>query len=289
MISMDSSNEPTYRDIADLFGIQLPDGEPELTEEEKDATPTELGYQRLLEGQYEKAIQFFRKAVEDSAGGSPDAFLDLAAAYSVGEMLPQAYRQYLQAKRLNDENPEPHLGLADVLRREGKWTASLAELERVMALEPQNPYPHYKMAEVLASVGHREAAITAIQQAIFRAPDQAFYHFWMAEILIELKRFDEAIDALRAAVELSPGDDYLYVKTAVAFWGAGRGADAVKAATLASDLNPDNLALYGLLHRFHLELGQPEDAAQLTRKSAKMDDYDKDKLLRLLRDCGLKV
>lgn len=280
-------DQPNYRDIADLFGIEIPTGQEEVSENDRDATPTELGQQRLIEGQYEKAIIHFKRAVEESEGQSGEALLDLAGAYSVGEMLPQAYRQYMKARRLQDGQAEPHLGLADILRREGRWTESLQELQRVIDLEPQNAYPHYKIAEILLAAGHREEALQSIQNAILVAPDQSFYHYWMADLLIEMRRYEEAVSCLQAAVELSPGDDHLYLRTAIAFWGAGRHQDAIKAARLSSDLNPNNPVPLGLMYKMHRALGEEDEARTLKARADKLDDYDIDKLLRLLRDAGI--
>ncbi len=282
-------DQPDYREIAELFGIEVPTGAEEPEESDRDATPTELGQQRLIEGQYEKAIAHFRKAVEVSEGEEGSALLDLASAYSVGEMLPQAYRQYLKARRLQEQNPEPYLGMSDILRREGRWDASLQELKHVVELEPSNGYPHYKMADILHAAGHKIQALEAIQNAIFVAPDQSFYHFWMADLLIELRRFEEAVESLQAAVELSPGDDHLYLRTAIAFWGAGRPQDAIKAARLASDLNPDNLVPMALMFKMHRALGQHEEAQQLKARAERLDDYDLDKLLRLLREADIPL
>lgn len=282
--------EPNYQDIADLFGLVPPTPEATAVEEiDPLLSPSERGHQYLIAGEYERAIHNFRQAVEESKGQSVDALKDLAAAYSTSEALPQAYRQYLKALKINEEDVDAHLGVGEVLLREGHVHDGLDAIDRALTIDPTQASLHYKKAEVLHHLGHRKKALRSMQSAILLAPDQSFYHQWTADLLIEMKEYDAAIESLRAAVELAPGDAYLYQRTAVAFWGAGRLLDAVKAIRLASDLDPENRVFLGILHRFYLELDEIEEAEHLVKRAGKLDPYDQEVLLRNLREANLPV
>jgi tetratricopeptide (TPR) repeat protein len=284
--------EPTRKDIADLFSVVV-DPEPEIEEVPRKSKgvnaeeSVELGSQSLTEGDYEKAIEHFRRAVEQRDPNDVQGRIDLAGAYEFAEMAPEALRQYEKALRVRRDQPEPLLGLSQVYKRYARYKDSLTQLEEALAIEPRNAFYQFKLAEILREIGDKEAALSAARLAVSLAPVDPFYHYWVGDLLIEMGRFDTALEALRAALELSPGDDYLYLRTASAFWGAGRKQEAVKAIRLASDLDPDKHLYHGILELLQREMGLVEDAAQETERAAKMDDYDREALRRFGLEIGL--
>lgn len=284
-----------YQRIADLFGLALPvptdeDGEPLVRKSTGDSAEesSELGALSLAGGDVEKAIEHFRAAVEQSRGNELGHRIDLGGAYEYAEMIPQAMKQYLQALEQQADAPEPHLGLSQLYKREGRWRESIVELEAALRQDPENAFHHYKLAELYAEIGDRKSALSAIQAAVVHAPDDSFYHYWQGDLLIAMDRPDDAVDALRAAVELSPGDDFLFLRTAVAFWNAGRPAEAVKAVRLASDLDPDQALYHGVLHRLLIELGLGDEAALEAKRAQQLDDYETERLRRLLLEVRLE-
>lgn len=279
-------NTPSYSEIAELFGLTLPEDEEPLEEVEAEkpvrySTPLERGDHFFNEGEYAKAIEELREAVADS-GGAQEPLLKLAASLEIHDTLPAAMRQYRKALKAADENAfEPQLAIADIYRRHGRGRDALEELSRAIDREPDNAYGHFRLAEAFLNYGYPSKAIEAVQRALILAPDSSFYYFWLADVLIKVKRFDEAVESLRAAVELSPGDAHLYARTAIAFWGADRHLDAIKAARLASDLVPSNGAYAALMEEFMRREGQFEEA-DLAKKP--MDEYDQDQLARWLAE-----
>lgn len=285
-----------YQRIADLFGLTLPsapaDGPSALGRKSTGDTAdesAELGRQWLNDGDYERAIGHFRQAIEQSKGEDIKVRIDLAGAYEYAEMAPQAMLQYLEALRHQAEAPEPHVGLSQIYKREGRWKESIAELEAALRLNPDSGFHHYKLAELYVEIGERERALSAIRAAVSMEPADSFYHYWMGDLLISMKRYDEAIDALRAAIELSPGDDFLFLRTAIAFWGAERKTESVKAVRLASDLDPDQALYHGLLRLFLTALGLREEAEQEARRALELDRYDEERLRRLAAEVGLEA
>ncbi|HEY3782640.1 MAG TPA: tetratricopeptide repeat protein [Fimbriimonadaceae bacterium] len=286
--------EPTRKDIADLFSVEI-DSEPEIEESPRRTKgdnaeeSVELGSQSLTEGDFEKAIEHFRRAVEQRDPNDVQGRVDLAGAYEFAEMAPEALRQYEIALRVRRDQPEPLLGLSQVYKRYARYKDSVRQLEEALALEPRNAFYQFKLAEILREIGDKEAALTAARMAVSLAPVDPFYHYWVGDLLIDLRQYDEALEALRAALELSPGDDYLYLRTASAFWGAGRQQEAVKAIRLASDLDPDKHLYHGILELLQTEMGLKEEASQEKERASKMDDYDREALRRFALEIGVQA
>ncbi len=289
-----SDQQPSFQQIAELFQIQFPVvGEgvksraARKAKGENAAESEELGRMSLSEGDYEAAIEHFRRAVEQRDEMNPDTLVDLAGAYDYGDFEPQALRQYQKALRVQKDSAEPLLGMSDLYKRNARWRDSIERLENAIEIEPGNAFYRIKLAETLRDMGEKNRALLAALGAIAAKPDEAFYHYWVGDLQIELGRYEEALESLRAAIELSPGDDFLYQRASVAFWRTGKQQEAIKAIRLASDLDPAKHVYYGLLEVLLRAAGMPEEADLETQRASKMDLYDKETLKRLIAEMGI--
>ena len=286
---------PSYKQIADLFGMSVPVPAGGLEVSTSTRKPkgdnavesSQLGGLSLSEGDYERAIEHFKRAIDQTEGNDPMRQLDLGGAYEFADMEPQALRQYRTALRARADAPEPHLGIAELYKRDGRRRSAIVELEAALAANPANAFYQFKLAELHMDLGEKERALVAIQHAVAAAPSDSFYHHWMGDLLIKMKRYSEALDAFRAAVELSPGDDFLYIRAAVAFWLEGKRPEAVKSVRLAGDLDPDKHIYHGILELFLSEMGLETEADLEAKSALKMDRYDQDLLDRFAAEVGL--
>jgi tetratricopeptide (TPR) repeat protein len=284
--------EPSRKEIADLFSVVF-DKDLEITNPvrklkgDNARESSELGKQSLNEGDLDKAIEHFRRAIEQRDPADVSGLVDLAGVYEFAEMAPQALRQYEKALRIKDNSSESRLGMSQVFKRNARYKDSLKHLEEALALEPRNAFYRFKIAEILREMSDKERALESAQLAMAAAPTDSFYHYWVGDLLIEMKRFGEALQSLRAAIELSPGDDYLYLRAASAFWGARRPQEAIKSVRLASDLDPDKDLYHGLLELLLRNSGMVEEAELERERAAKMDDYDRDALRRIAEELEL--
>jgi tetratricopeptide (TPR) repeat protein len=284
---------PSFQQIAELFnlGINQDSELGELKAQAKGKTAAEsedLARLRLNEGDFQNAIRHFKDAIAQQNQAKPEILTDLAGAYEYGDQEIQAFKQYKRAIKSQEDSPEPLLGLADLLRRSGRYRDSVAELEKAIKLAPGNPYYHIKLAEALRDMGEPTRALAAAQYAVVVKPDEPFYHYWIGDLLIHLKRWEDALQSFRAAIELSPGDDHLYLRAAVAFWQTGRHAEAIKAIRLASDLDPEKAVYAGMLEALLRADGQEVEANLEVAKAGKMDRYDRDVANRTLSEMGIR-
>lgn len=279
--------------IADLFGLTAqgsPDPAaigPRKSRGDTAQESGELGGLSLSEGDYEKAIDHFRRAVDQSGAEDPAFILDLGGAYEYADMEPQALRQYRAALKVRQNAAEALLGIAELYKRDGRRRQAIAELEQALAANPNHPYCNYKLAELHLELGATQQALSSIQRAIAGSPTDAYYHSWMGDLLIRMRDYSSALDAFRAAIELSPGDDYLYLRAAAAFWLGGRRPEAVKAIRLASDLDPEKDLYHGILELLLSEMGLDEESDLEAKRASKMDAYDQDKLARFASELGI--
>lgn len=276
-------NDP-YDLIRELFDYEAEPTEGDTEEVAKGRNSKEsadFGKLRMRTGAYEEAIEHFRRAVEQG-DVSPDAWVNLAAAYEVTDQAPQAYRQYLKALKAK-EQPEARAGISSLLKRQSRFREAIAELERAIEHDPVNASLHQRLAETLRESGLRTEALLASQRAVACRPDDAFFHWWMGDLLIELGRFQEATEALRACLELSPGDDYGFFTAALALWGAGRHEEALSSARYAYELNPGRALYKACCIAFFRALGKSKEAEEWTKKDPDIEDFDEVELRNALQ------
>lgn len=282
---------PDFDLIRELFDLPENSEKSSTTSQKvgKDESESrEYGRTALNEGDYETAIVHFKRAVEQSDEKSPWALMDLGATYATQDHVPQAFRQYLKAMRIQ-KSGELMIGLAALQQQMGHHSDAIASLKESIELEPTSAYNHYKLAEALRRSGHRAQALDAAQVAVSHAPDQAFYHYWLGEFLLELRQYSEAQDALHAAIELSPGDDNLYFLASQAFWGQGKKPEAVRSIRLASDIDTANMIYRGLLEAYLRHSGLNEEAQQEQKRiEGKMEEYDRATLDRVLQRLAIR-
>jgi tetratricopeptide (TPR) repeat protein len=236
---------PDFRQITDLFQLEAAEPMSESAPKTKRLAgknadeSADLGRASLTAGDFESAIKHFRSRIEQRGAVDPADAVDLGAAFEYGDRIPQAYRQYQVALRLQNEQSDARLGIAELLKRSGRVQDSLRTLDELIQKEPANAFYRIKMAETLREMGYPKRALLAAQAAVVCKPDESFYHYWVGDLLIELDRNEDALESFRAAIELSPGDDFLYLRVAVAFWRLGKRPEAIRAIRMASDLDPD--------------------------------------------------
>lgn len=268
-----------YERIKELFGERLPFPMAPMTGKNA-AQSRAQGWEALENEDYEAAIAHFKRAVEQTNARSPWALMDLGAAFASCDNVPQAFRQYEKAKRIQ-KSGELMIALASLFQHQGRHADAIQRLKEGVDLEPENAMAHYKLAEALRRAGHKREAVHAANVAVACAPDQAFYHYWLGELLLELGQFDEAQAALHAAIELSPSDDNLYFLASQAFWGQGKKAKAVSSIRLAGDIATENHFYAGLLERYLRNAGLVSEADQEKRRASRMEPYDREMLRKV--------
>jgi tetratricopeptide (TPR) repeat protein len=278
--------------IADLFGaitLDHSDSQGPSKFGNNAEESEQLGRMSLDAGKYAEAIAHFQKAVEQSDPSDVKSRIDLAGALEATDQFSAAYRQYVKALAIKSDVTEPHVGLADLLKRHGRTSEAIMELEKALEAEPANPYFNLKISEALRTSGFPMRAMEYAVNAVVAKPDDSYLHYWVGDLLTQLKQYPEALQSLRAAVELSPGDDFLYLRCAVVFWLSDMKVESIKAVRLASDLEPEKHVYHGLLEELLRATGQDAEAELEVERARQMDRFDEDQVERILKEMGFDL
>lgn len=77
---------------------------------------------------------------------------------------------------------------------------SLAQLEKLLALEPGDPFLLYGMAQELARLDRHEEALTLYDRCLAADPSYLYAYFHKARSLESLDRLDDAKTVLRTGL-----------------------------------------------------------------------------------------
>ena len=134
---------------------------------------------------------------------------------------------------------DAHFALARVLDS-FEWNRPGAEREyrRALELNPGYSMARSSYADLLGRDGRAEAAIAEARDAVARDPLSPFSSFFLALVLCLARRFDAAIDQAQASIELEPTYHPGYWGLGWAMAATGRHEEAVAAFRQATSVAP---------------------------------------------------
>jgi serine/threonine protein kinase/Tfp pilus assembly protein PilF len=164
-----------------------------------------LGALLLFQGQFEKAAEMGRKAIQLDPNNYM-AYEDLGAAYSWSgtnhDKAVQAYRKAIELEEADNakkQQPWQVASLADDYAAVGDRNKSLVLARKALALDANDPFVNYKTGEAFEVLGQREAAIPLIARAV--ANGYNVYEFEHSPELAALRNDPKFIAALNALKE----------------------------------------------------------------------------------------
>ena len=267
--------------------------------------PSEANDLRLLgvinetQGKGSIALDLYDRATKISPK-SPACRLSLAAMLASDGVAEEAERQFLTAAALDTLSPTPHLGLANLYRRNGLNEQSLNSLQAALERAPYDVGLRISMGRSCVDMGLFEdaemyfrealqvdpeniAAIDGLLELRDRgvhlqvaedgegAPETAKGKISQAMALLRQGSMEEAKMLLDEAAESAPDD--LDVVFAMATWylAAGDLDKAIEGYERCLQSNPKNTIVMNNLAAAYHESGRTEEAAALWRRILVLD------------------
>jgi DNA-binding winged helix-turn-helix (wHTH) protein/TolB-like protein/Tfp pilus assembly protein PilF len=161
---------------------------------------------------YEKAIEYFEKAVAVDAGfalayaGLADAH-SLIAVNSSGPEREENYRQAraaaLRAVRIDEELAEAHTALGWIRRNyEWDWPGAEDEFRRAIELNPNSADAHQWYGLLLTTLGRMDEAMAEMERVLELNPLSWVVHANAYTVFFRARQFDRALAHCQEAIEL---------------------------------------------------------------------------------------
>jgi TolB-like protein/Tfp pilus assembly protein PilF len=203
------------RSIVDTLKLKLAiaPSRPSRSPDAYDAYLEGLVYSdKNTEPELRRSLEFFQRALERDPNfsrawtGIAKAWLWLADAFVAPlEAYPKVHDAALQAIRLNDQEAEAHVYLAESKRiLEWDLDGAEAEFNRAVEIEPNSTPSNYFFAAFHAARGDRDKALTYLQRTSNIDPASLWVNNFACELYRYFGLYDEAMVAGQRALQLDP-------------------------------------------------------------------------------------
>jgi len=122
----------------------------------------EMGYQLLSFGRIQQSKPFLEKAIQLDPE-PPDGYVSLGEVLAKEDNHPEAIRYFRLALERDSSHVEAALGLAKSLLTLKRYSEVVAEMQRVIQLDPVNPQPHFHLSQAFLGLGDQQKAQQAAE------------------------------------------------------------------------------------------------------------------------------
>jgi tetratricopeptide (TPR) repeat protein len=194
------------------------------------------GYSFSINGQDQKALEFFQKAIEKDPGNT-------MAWNGLG---------YCQ---IGMNNP----------------AAALEAYQQAIKTNPDDETLYSILGDYYIKIGQPLEAINAYRQAIRIKPDFEEAHFKLGVVYCQLGRLDEGKNAFETVIRLNPDAVPAHFRVGIAYAQLGRYADALKANQEVLRINPEFAPAYNNIGMVQKRLGNAGLEIESYKRAIRLD------------------
>ena len=246
-----------------------------------------LGYTYEQKKEYKKAVDAYRKAVEEDHENL-DAQRGLAQNLLNDGQYDAALEQYKQIGDADPQDATTYMHMAEIYRRNGRYDLALDALKRAQAVVNDSQEINYNIAVVYDALGRFDEAAQILQDLLQKSEkpadqysqaernNRAIFIERLANIYKEQNRTKDAVDMFRQMIAM--GDDNAsraYTQIIDAYRDAKMWPQATAAAQEAVKRLPNDRMLQMSLAMQESDSGHPEEA--ITKVKALLQDKPDDR------------
>ena len=155
------------------------------------------------------------------------------------ESMDRALELAQKALALDDTCVPALFVLSYIHRQKRQYEKSIAEIERVIELNPNSADAYSHLAGRLYAVGRGEEAVASAKKAIRLNPIAPWpYHYWLGMGHWVLGQYEEAIEAYKKALHRRPTSLFGHIVLTTSYSLLGREEEACAEAAEVLRLNP---------------------------------------------------
>ncbi len=198
------------------------------------------GNQNYHKGEFKKAIEAYKKAIEIKP--DEDTYYNMGLAYTMLNekvSFEEAVKAYKKAIGINSDKDEAYYNMGGVYTMLNKFEKAIKAYKEAIEINPNKYGAYNNMGLAYTGLDKFKEAIKAYKKAIKINSDYDTAYYNMGIAYTELDKFEEAIKAFKQAIKIKPnkGDAYYYM--GIAYSKLKKFEEAIKAYERAIDLNTD--------------------------------------------------
>jgi eukaryotic-like serine/threonine-protein kinase len=185
-----------------------------------------------------------------------------------------------QALQLNDKLPEVHATLGSVYRATGKYSESVAELNRALLLAPNSDEFYRRLGDVYLDSGNDAKALEAYQKAVQLNP-----YYWvnqnaLGKAYAQRADYPKALQAFQQVAVLEPDVDAGYENVGNIYLQQGKYQEAIPYFQKALQIEP-YFSTYSNLGTSYFFMKQYSNAVEMFEKAVALNPNDTDMMVNL--------
>ena len=266
----------------------------------------ELGVAYYKTGSYIKAIDAFKKAIEQDAGdkeavqllgltnylaGRPaeaipllekvqgwyprsnvDAAYILGVAYIQTRRYPEAQGAFARMFDVSPDSAAAYLFTARVLLRQEHDPIAEEYAQKAIALDPKLPMSHFFLGELHLYKSRIAEAIADFQAELAINPGHAATYYKLADAYTRVQKYDEAERLLQRSIWLDATSTGPYILMGKVLEKKGEAELAVRTLQHALSMDPNNAVTHHLLGQAYQDMGKTEDAERERKLAQQLQD-----------------
>ena len=235
------------------------------------------GYSFSINGEDQKALQFFRQAIEKDPKNTM-AWNGLGYCH-VGLNNPQAaIKAYQQAIKTDPTDATLHFNLANYYIKLGRLQAAIESYQQVIALNPIFEGAYFGLGIIYTQLDRLDEGKTAFENVIRLNPNAAPAYFNIGIANTKLGRYHEAINANKEVLRIKPDFAPAYNNMGLVYGKLGQPIDEVKAYKEAIRVEPEYVSAHFNLGTALLQNGDKTGALDEYKILKKLDKEAADNL-----------
>ncbi len=198
----------------------------------------EKGFSFSINGEDQKAYQFFKKATEEDPTDSA-AWSGLGSCYAGLNAPEEAITAYKQAIEANPGDAIAYFHLANYYGQLGRFEEAIAVYKQAVAINPQFEAAHFNLGLAYVRLGRHDEGREAFETVVRIDPEAAPAHYNAGIAYSQLGRFEDAVRAYQRVIRLKPDFAPAHFAIGEALASLGRERDALASYKEAIRVDPD--------------------------------------------------
>lgn len=194
----------------------------------------------MAKGDYNGALEYFNKAKQEWPYYSY-IYTNLGVLYSAMGNPAEADKNFLQAKSLNNQNPEFYYFYARFLRDQNRYTEALENVNTGLSWSPQHPGLNAMKNDLLTNPRYAASEQDRIKGAENLAKETPTPENWLNLSLIyyNAQRYNDCIKAAEEALKIKPDYELAYNNICSAYNMLKQWDKAIEAGKKGLAIKPD--------------------------------------------------
>jgi tetratricopeptide (TPR) repeat protein len=232
-----------------------------------------MGLAARREGQHERAVEMFGRAIE-AAPGNAEYRWNYAAACFALKRFDEAVEAYGEASRLSPGSAAYRNDIGVVLARQGKHDEAAECYREAIRLNPAFPDAHNNLGNAIRVKGRLDEAVACYQEALRLRPAYPEAHNNLGIALRHKGKLAEAVASYQEALRLRPAYPEAHNNLGLALAAQGRHEAAAVCYQQAARLKPDYTeAILNLAGAWN-DLNRHDDAVNAYRQAIRSRPND---------------